>query len=132
MTVINIHSEPRPSFDDFWALYPRRVARKHAAKMWSRLSDEDAWKALDAIKEWRKVWADKDPEYIPHAGSWLNGERWTDELPKTNGNGQRKFDPVAYNAKCLAESMGDKAPRSVASNVWNALPDPIPRRSGDR
>lgn len=34
-----------------------------------------------ALAVWRTVWRDKDPEYLPYPASWLNGERWEDEVP---------------------------------------------------
>ena len=76
-------SEPAavPCFDDFWLLYPRRVARKDAVKAWARLSDEQQVDALIACVAWMYVWKQKDPEYLPHGSTWLNGWRWEDELP---------------------------------------------------
>ena len=71
----------RPEFDDFWLLYPKRVARKDALKMWVRLSEGQKISALIALVEWRKVWAAKDVQYVPNAATWINGERWDDELP---------------------------------------------------
>jgi hypothetical protein len=69
------------TFADFWLMYPRRVARKDAERAWNRLSESDRIEALTALVGWRRVWADKDLQFIPHASTWLNGERWTDELP---------------------------------------------------
>lgn len=69
------------TFADFWLLYPRRVARKDAQKAWDRMSASDRIEALTALVAWRRVWATKDLEYLPYPSTWLNGERWTDELP---------------------------------------------------
>ena len=69
------------AFDDFWLLYPRRVAKKDAAKAWMRLSESDRMAAIVGVAKWRKVWATKDQQYIPHASTFLNGARWEDELP---------------------------------------------------
>lgn len=71
-------------FDDFWLLYPRRVAKKDARKAWSRIPPSQHVAILTAVVAWRRVWADKDAQYIPHPATWLNGERWEDELPATN------------------------------------------------
>lgn len=84
---------PDISFDDFWLLYPRRVAKKDARKMWGRVPAELHVEVLTALVAWRQVWSDKDPEYLPHPATWLNGERWEDELPA----GYRSSPPVAKN-----------------------------------
>jgi hypothetical protein len=40
--------------------------------------------AIIGITSWRKVWmARGEWEYVPYAATWLNGERWEDELPAT-------------------------------------------------
>src|SRR5574343_1375842 len=70
------------TFDDFWTLYPKRVARKDAVKAWTRMTLADRVDALVALVDWRRVWlARGEMEYVPHPATWLNGERWTDELP---------------------------------------------------
>jgi len=70
------------TFDDFWLLYPRRVAKREAEKVWARMSSADRMAAVVAMVDWRRVWlARGDDRYTPHASSWLNGARWEDELP---------------------------------------------------
>lgn len=51
--------------------------------MFARLPESDRVAAILALPAWRRVWAQRgDDSYIPHAATWLNGERWTDELPQ--------------------------------------------------
>lgn len=76
---------PKPqgaAFDDFWLLWPRRVARKDAMKAWHRLTPSQQTKALDALVDWRTIFAQRDEDKVPHPATWLNGERWEDELPR--------------------------------------------------
>lgn len=70
------------TFDDMWLLYPKKVARKDALKAWNRLSPKDKVCAITALVDWRRVWMQRDPQYVPHCSSWLNGERFHDELPE--------------------------------------------------
>jgi len=70
-----------PCFDHFWLLYPRHVAKLAARRAWARTRPADHVAILEALVSWRPVWRDKDPEYLPHAATWLHGERWEDELP---------------------------------------------------
>jgi hypothetical protein len=74
--------EPEISFDDFWLLYPRHIARKDAVRAFDRVPKAQRVTVLIGLVAWRKVWLDRgEPEYTPYPASWLNGERWEDELP---------------------------------------------------
>jgi hypothetical protein len=69
-------------FNLFWAQYPRKIGKLTARRSWEKLSQENQQKALEAIVEHRKYWVAKgtDWEFIPHASTWLNQERFEDEL----------------------------------------------------
>lgn len=76
---------PEPTFDDFWTLYPKHVARKEAERAWAKVSPADRICALVGLVGWRREWIRRgEMQYVPHPSTWLNGERWTDELPQTN------------------------------------------------
>ena len=69
-------------FTDFWALYPKRVAKKDAERAWSKIDPAEHGAILLALAAWRRVWRQRDDDqYIPYPASWLRGERWQDELP---------------------------------------------------
>jgi hypothetical protein len=67
-------------FEDFWALYPKHVGRKPAMKIWIRLSPTTQQTILDDLPKRVKgrKWADKT--YIEHPTTYLNQERWDDEI----------------------------------------------------
>jgi hypothetical protein len=69
-------------FDEFWSLYPRKIAKANARKAWQKLSAEQQLLAAKAINTHCEYWKAKETEleFIPHASSWLNGERYEDEL----------------------------------------------------
>ena len=69
-------------FENFWLQYPKKVGKLTAKRSWEKLSQENQQKALEAIVEHRKYWSAKgtDWEFIPHASTWLNQERFEDEL----------------------------------------------------
>ena len=70
------------SFDDFWILFPRHVAKKDARLAWEKLKPDFQMTALVALVEWRQVWIRRNEmEFTPYPASWLRGERWDDELP---------------------------------------------------
>jgi len=70
-------------FDEFWKHYPRKVAKKEAKKIWLKIDDELYFVILNAIKEQAKNnFKEKENTYIPHAASWLNGDRWEDAIER--------------------------------------------------
>jgi hypothetical protein len=80
------------TFEQFWQLYPRKVGKLTAKRSWEKLNQENKQKALEAIVEHRKFWVAKGTEweFIPHASTWLNQERFEDELDMTPK--QQKID----------------------------------------
>jgi len=85
-------------FASFWAVYPRREARKDAEKAWNAgkldgMADTivEAVKARIGSEGWR------DPKYIPLPATFLRGRRWED-VPLTatagaQGNGWSSLTP---------------------------------------
>ena len=70
------------TFENFWSQYPKKVGKLTAKRSWEKLSQENQQKALEAIVEHRKYWSAKgtDWEFICHASTWLNQERFEDLL----------------------------------------------------
>jgi hypothetical protein len=69
----------RASFDRFWAVYPRKVGKDVALKLFERLRPDSA--LVDAMISAVKVQAIEwnDPKFIPHPKTWLSHGRWKDE-----------------------------------------------------
>jgi len=70
------------SFQDFYSLYPRKMARKDAERAWNRLTPTQQKECLEALPNYLKYWKIKETQkdYIPYPASFLNQERWTDEI----------------------------------------------------
>ncbi len=72
-------------FDDFWAVYPNRKAKKDALKAWTKLnpSQELIQTIIECVevyaktKQWRQG-------YIPLPATFIRGERWDDELTQAD------------------------------------------------
>lgn len=70
------------SFDEFWSIYPRHVAKGGARKAWTTALRKAAAEQLitGARRYAERVKAERTPErYVAHPATWLNQERWTDE-----------------------------------------------------
>jgi hypothetical protein len=70
-------------FEEFWKIYPRKVAKGEARKAWLTTTSirppiADLLKAVYAARA-SKQWLKDDGEYIPHPATWLRQERWEDQ-----------------------------------------------------
>jgi hypothetical protein len=70
-------------FAAFWQAWPKKEKRKDALAAFAKLSADDQAAAASRADTWLAARPDLlDPtryRYIPHATSWLNQTRWTDE-----------------------------------------------------
>jgi hypothetical protein len=65
----------------FWPAYPRHVAKKEALRAFLKLRpDRDLLERMLAALQRRWPTKPKDLKFIPHPATWLNGERWLDDL----------------------------------------------------
>jgi len=80
-------SENQILFEEFWERYPRKTGKGQARKAFEaamkKATQEEVMEGLD-----RFLIASQGTEarYIPHASTWLNGERWLDEVESGWGN----------------------------------------------
>jgi len=76
------------NFDDFWHVYPRKIAKNAARRAYdSALKKVTADEILSAVKIFSANSRSTEKQYIPHPSTWLNGERWLDDVTdETWGN----------------------------------------------
>jgi len=68
-------------FNKFWMVYPRKVNKGLAMKAWEKAASKAAPALIiAAVESWKNSKDFPEPDFIPHPSSWLNGERWSDEL----------------------------------------------------
>lgn len=66
-------------FDDFWAAYPKRKDKGHARTAWVKaVRKADAETIITAAARYAADPNLPEPQFIPMAATWLNGERWED------------------------------------------------------
>lgn len=72
------------NFDRFWEAYPRKAGKKKAIETWKRFKPTD--ELTDRIVAHLKgmcecpQWTRDAGQYIPHPTTYLNQERWNDEI----------------------------------------------------
>ena len=77
-------------FDKFWQAYPKKVSKKQAQKSWKKINPslelfEKILKALEMVKQ-TEQWKKDNGKYVPYPATWLNQERWTDEINMMQDN----------------------------------------------
>jgi len=72
----------RYSFADFWLIYPRKIAKVAAQKIFDRLPDEEKTAAVESLPRHISYWRDSASsiQFVPHASTWLTQKRFLDEL----------------------------------------------------
>lgn len=84
-------------FADFWSIYPRKVARRAAEKEWDKemRAGTDPEAIISGLRGQLPALSRKEPQFIPHARTWLHQGRWEDEpepeRPRNYADAARKI-----------------------------------------
>ena len=85
-------------FDRFWTAYPRKEKRKDALAIWGKINPDEAMVEviISAAQKHADLWQAerRERKHIPLPTTWLNGERWTDELPPPAGSRGNAIDAI--------------------------------------
>lgn len=86
-TLIDVPTTAPPldGFDEFWALYPNKVKKQDARKSWHTKvvkTKTDPALVMAALRAHIVRWQNEReyPRFVPHPTTWINGQRWLDEL----------------------------------------------------
>ena len=71
-------------FDTFWKHYPRKVAKPNALKAWLKIQPDDALTKQIIAAVNAQGLCNKEIQFVPHPASWLNANRWEDEVKSTS------------------------------------------------
>lgn len=98
------------SFEKFWEIYPRKIGKAAALKAFDKaIKKADSARIIESLENW--VYRGNLPEmqFIPHPTTWLNQERWQDDLEAISQN---------RNSSTIA---ADILNRSAAMNSRNEI-----------
>lgn len=97
-------------FDEFWQIYPRRVAKKEAQKAWKKIEPEKIPLILEAVERQKKGGAlSREPQYIPHPATWLNRGQWEDEETAPKQKARKEFIITGHDELGNATGYWEKA-----------------------
>jgi len=108
-------------FQRFWSAYPSKVGKGAARKAWDKLKPDDALTdrmlAAIATQQLSDQWTRDGGRYIPHPATWLNQERWEDEIK-----------PTAINLAAIAPPGVELLPGETATQVGPGAWDLVDHR----
>ena len=87
-------------FDEFWGVYPRKVGKQAARKVWLKLAVEDMRQAVHSIQKQIKAQhfrGNDGRDFIPNPATWLTQGRWEDDLTPA----QTRASPKKYSDATL-------------------------------
>jgi hypothetical protein len=89
--VIKNYSNKDILFDQFWSIYPVKKVKKTAEQKWSKLNDKDKKAILEDIP--KRIESDDSwiRGFIPHPTTYLNQERWNDEITTRSTNSHKIY-----------------------------------------
>jgi hypothetical protein len=76
------------AFGQFWAVYPRHVAKEAARKAFDAAIKKhhiEPDRLIEGAKRYAGERAGQDPKFTKHPATWLNGGCWEDEPPNASG-----------------------------------------------
>lgn len=99
-------------FDEFWLIYPRKVAKEAARRMYRKaLKLTTPAEILRGVQQYAAERKGADPKYTKHPATWLNSGCWNDE-PASQGvyrNGNSLIGAFDRLQQYL-ESADDRSP----------------------
>lgn len=94
------------AFDQWWAVYPRKVGRLEAKREWDRIRPSAV--LIDAMMHALAWQAEQDQwqesKFIPHGRTYLHNARWEDEQPRgpaAKPDGYGHVPPCATHGECI-------------------------------
>ena len=81
----NITSKNMSIFDDLWQIYPKKVGKGTAKKAFAKaMTKATADQIEHSLAVFVRAWGNQDKKFMPHLATWLNGERWDDEIQEAS------------------------------------------------
>lgn len=103
-------STGEPLFDEFWEVFPRKIARAPALKAWKAAVRDgvDPQTMIAGAKAYAARMRGTEPVFIKYPQGWISGKRWEDEPEKPKvvtmmGGEWKPFKPEPEGPKISEE-----------------------------
>jgi len=104
-------------FEEFWAAYPRKIARKAVLKIWKRLNPDaglhaQILRAIELAKA-TEQWQRENGRYIPNPQTWINQGRWDDVYPSQTPQKKQGGNAIS---RLMAQIEADESAQD--NEIW--------------
>jgi hypothetical protein len=114
------------SFAIFWKLYPKKVSKADAVKAWGKIKKDLVPTIMGALSLHCvcEQWVKDDGKFIPNAATWLNKQKWEDEVKpyvtgtNTGTSGQGRPSLVDRVRQANAQHLVDDEPPFIDERDW--------------
>ena len=111
----------KPLFDQAYEAWPKKVERKKSSDAFAKAArNRDPHElAADVVRFGQAYAATTETRFIPALVVWLNGERWTDELPRPRaGQSTAHERAAARQAANMAVVQQFRDLEASETNIW--------------
>lgn len=130
-------------FDAFWQAYPRRIAKGAAIRAFrSALKVATFSEIMDGVRRYAQT--GPVPKYTPHPATWLNQQRWADEIKEeSNGKIINRSNAAPTKTERLNAVIADAIANPPDLSIWGrpraayqhdrpmlSGPEPVRERAG--
>jgi hypothetical protein len=116
-------------FELWWREVPRKVGKGQARRAFIAALRKASFDSLiDGIRRYGASVADTDAKFICHPATWLNGERWLDDLPAAAAGPSATDEDEFDREWTAAKAGGDSAIAAFLAKHGQ----PTPRETGER
>jgi hypothetical protein len=127
------------TFEHFWNLYPRKVAKRKAEQSWKKIPVSE-YEAIYADVQKRcasEGWQKNGGQFIPHPTTYLNQERWKEQISvhsppipqkrcieckKTSSSGWVQVPGGVACMDCFGKTKPDQRLQNSKADVFKSLP----------
>ena len=103
-------------FEAWWRLVPRKVGKGQARRAFRTASRRVPFEALvNGIERYAAECAGREPAFIAHPATWLNGERWSDEPAPAGARAQPGADPPATRIRAVDPALAARLKATEAA-----------------
>lgn len=104
-----------PAFDEFWKVYPRKVAKGHAVRAWAQAVKKAPPTVIITGAVRYRDDPNREDKFTAHPATWLNGERWNDDpLPESGTRSERKASEVGDMISRAAARDAERERRAIS------------------
>lgn len=97
---VNVNENISAWFETFWREYPRKVNKKKSKEKFMKIcKDEETYnQIMRGLRNQKNTydWKKNNGQFVPHPTTWLNGERWKDEIETAIDDDEKReeYDPI--------------------------------------